>query len=134
MPAIALVVSDFNWEITSMMEKEAMKEASDAGAMVVATVHVNGVFDSPLAVQRMLERKDVTGVAVLGAVIKGKTKHDEVIVDAAAQAITRLSLEFRKPVGFGMIGPGATETQAMERAVEYAKRAVRSALNAQADG
>lgn len=134
MPSIALVVSNFNREITSVMEKVAMKEASVAGARVVATAHVNGVFDSPLAVQRMLERKDVTGVAVLGAVIKGKTKHDEVIIDAAAQAITRLSLEFRKPVGFGIIGPGATDAQARERVAEYAKRAVRSALNAQADG
>jgi 6,7-dimethyl-8-ribityllumazine synthase len=70
----------------------------------------------------------VDAVVALGAVVKGETAHDEVIVKSAARALGDLSLEFRKPVGFGIIGHDAEYDLAEERADEYAERAVKAAI------
>ena len=51
----------------------------------------------------------------LGAVITGETKHDEVVIAQASRKIMDLGLEYGKPVGFGVTGPGMTELQAMDR-------------------
>ncbi|EKD76174.1 MAG: hypothetical protein ACD_43C00205G0001, partial [uncultured bacterium] len=56
------------------------------------------------------------------------TKHDELVVNSMTQAIIQLSLQYKKPVGFGVIGPGAKLAQFKTRTTEYAVRAVEAAL------
>ena len=126
--SIAIVVSDFNDEITGRMLAQALEEAKAAGAHVAKVVHVPGAFDMPLVVAELLERGDVQAVATLGAVIKGDTHHDDAVVQACAHALARSSIHYKKPVSLGIIGPGATHAQATARADEYARRAVRAAL------
>ena len=77
--------------------------------------------------KKLLEKKNIDAVAVLGAVVKGGTSHDEVIAHSTANALTQLSLEFEKPVALGISGPAMGRKQAMERAVPYAKNAVDAA-------
>ncbi len=60
--------------------------------------------------------------------IQGETKHDEVVAHQTARKLMDLSVEHRKPVGMGIIGPGANRMQALERAEEYARRAVEAAV------
>lgn len=126
--SIAIVVSDFNDEITGRMLAQALDEARAAGAVVVKTVHVPGAFDMPLIVAGLLEHGDVQAVVTLGAVIKGDTQHDDAVVQACTHALVRLSLQYKKPVSLGIIGPGATHAQASARSDEYARRAVRAAI------
>ncbi len=126
---IGIVIADFNSEITSVMEKEAVKEAERLGTKIAANANVPGVYDMPLAVSTLLERKDIDGVVTIGAVIKGETRHDEVIVSSIAHAFIELSLKHKKPVGLGIIGPGVSWEKAKERANEYAKRSVRSVVS-----
>lgn len=125
---LAFVVSDFNPDITKEMEKTALSKAISNGAVVSAVIRVPGVYDIPLAVKKLLCDKKNDGVVVLGAVIKGETKHDEVITQSTANALTHLSLEFNRPVSLGIIGPGATDAQADARKNEYAERAVDAAI------
>jgi 6,7-dimethyl-8-ribityllumazine synthase len=124
---IALVVSDFNFDVTSLMVERARRHAEFLGAEVAHVVHVPGVFDMTLVVKKLLKRKDVDGVAIIGAVIKGDTKHDELIAGAAAKAAVDLALQFDKPVGLGITGPGMDRMQALDR-VDNAKNAVESVL------
>lgn len=124
---IALVVADFNFDVTSLMAERARRHAEFLGAEVARIVHVPGVFDMPLAVKKLLRRKDVDGVVVIGAVIKGDTGHDEVITGATAAAVVDLSLEFDKPVGLGVTGPGMDRVQALDR-IDNAKHAVESVV------
>jgi 6,7-dimethyl-8-ribityllumazine synthase len=126
-PKLALIVSMFNEELTERMKKEALAAAGKAGARTVV-IEVPGAFDMPLAVKKMLIDKSVDAVVTLGAVVKGETAHDEIVTTNAARAIADLSLEFRKPVTLGIIGHGASEEAADERAEEYARRAVDAAL------
>ncbi len=124
---IAIVVSDFNYDVTSLMLERAKNHLEANAAQLAAEVHVPGVFDMPLAVKRLLRRKDVDGVVILGAVIKGETLHDEVITHATAQSAQRLALKYDKPVGLGITGPGMTHDQAMER-LDNAKNAVEAVV------
>lgn len=112
---IGLVAAEFNYEVTMLMIERAKAEAEFLGVRITKEIKVPGVFEIPLAVKRMLQNDDVDAVITIGAVISGETKHDEVVVAQASRKVMDLGLEFNKPVGFGITGPGMTELQAMDR-------------------
>lgn len=112
---IGLVAAEFNYEVTMLMIERAKAEAEFLGVKIVKEIKVPGVFEIPLAVKRMLEKDDVDAVITIGAVITGETKHDEVVVAQASRKVMDLGLEYDKPIGFGITGPGMTELQAMDR-------------------
>lgn len=125
---IGIVVATFNSEITSEMLEIAKKTAKEKGAEVFSVIPVRGSFEIPLAAKKLLMEKKVDCIAVLGAVVKGETAHDEVITKTIATRLSALSHEMRKPIGFGVIGHNASWDAAKERAAEYAKRAVEAAV------
>jgi 6,7-dimethyl-8-ribityllumazine synthase len=124
---IAIVVSDFNSEVTHPMLERASLHAKKLRVTVSHTVHVFGIYDMPTVVQRLLQRRDVDGVVMLGAVIKGETMHDEVISHAIANIAAQLAVRFEKPVGLGITGPGMTDEQAAAR-IDNAKNAVEAVV------
>jgi len=124
---IGIVVSEFNYDITMMMLERAHEHAEFLGADVKKVVKVPGVFDMPLAVKSLLKDKSIDGVVTLGAVIKGETDHDEIVIQHASRKIADLALEYGKPVSLGITGPGQTRLQAESR-IDRAKSAVESAV------
>lgn len=124
---LGFVVSEFNRDITYMMEVEAREHAAFLGAEVTECQYVPGAYDMPLAIKKMLKEKNVDAVVTIGCVIEGATQHDEIVVQHAARKIIDLSLEFEKPVTLGISGPGMTRLEATER-IDYARRAVESAV------
>ncbi len=90
-------------------------------------VQVPGVFDMPLAIRKLLEKDDIDGVVTLGAVVEGETEHDDIVMGQASRKITDLAVEYGKPVGLGITGPGMSRLQAEER-IERAKAAVESVV------
>lgn len=124
---LAIVVSEFNSDLTGRMETKAAEAAKDAGAESVV-VKVPGAFDMPLVVKKMLMDKKIDAVVALGAVVKGETAHDEIVTKNAARLLADLSLEYKKPVTLGIIGHDASWDAAEERAEEYAVRATEAAI------
>ena len=118
------MVSEFNSEVTERMLEVALERADSLGMRVVHVCKVPGTFDMPVAVDALLRKDAVQGVATLGAVIKGQTKHDEVISHATARALQDLSVRYGKPVSLGVTGPGMQERQAYARIRPVAERAV----------
>ena len=112
---IGAVVAEFNYEITMLMMERAKAEAEFLGVKITKEIKVPGCFEIPMATKKLLEDKDIDAVITLGAVITGETKHDEVVISQASRKIMDLGLEYGKPVGFGVTGPGMTELQAMDR-------------------
>ena len=127
MVTLGLVVAQFNASVTEPMAEEARAAAADAGAEVGDTVEVPGAYDAPLAADRLARRDAVDAVAVVGAIVTGDTSHDQVIADATAQALTRVSLDRDTPVTFGVSGPGMSGAEARER-VEKGAEAVNAAV------
>jgi 6,7-dimethyl-8-ribityllumazine synthase len=124
---IGIVGSEFNYDIVMEMISLAKEHAKFLGAEVTSVMKVPGVYDMPLAVKTLLAKTDIDCVVTLGAVIEGETEHDEVVIQHAARKITDLALEFNKPVGLGITGPGMTRLQASAR-IERAKAAVESVV------
>jgi 6,7-dimethyl-8-ribityllumazine synthase len=124
---IAIVVSEFNQEITFKMLDVALEKAKDLKLNVKYTCQVPGVFDMSTVIDSLLQKKDVDAVVTLGAVIKGQTKHDELIANVTAKTITELSIKHQKPVTLGITGPGMTDKQAQARIRPVAERAVEAA-------
>ncbi|HJU13910.1 MAG TPA: 6,7-dimethyl-8-ribityllumazine synthase [Candidatus Nitrosotalea sp.] len=124
---IAIVVSEFNAEVTSKMLEVAVEKARSLKINVIQTCKVPGVFDMPVVIDALLKRKEVDAVVTLGAVIKGETKHDEIIAGVVAKALTELSIKHQKPVSLGITGPGMSDRQAHQRVRPVAERAVEAA-------
>ena len=122
------MVSEFNEKVTSKMLNVALEKAKSLNLNVKFTCKVPGVFDMPIVVDRLLEKKTVDGVVTLGAIIKGQTKHDELIANAATQRLTKLSLKYKKPVSLGITGPGMGERQAHARIRPVSERAIEAVL------
>ena len=128
MKNITLVVSDFNKEITSKMEKNAEKTVKSLKAKIVKKIHVPGAFEIPFAAKKLFKDKKIDAVVTLGAVIQGETNHDLIIMNTVSKKLMELSLQYDKPIGFGIIGPRVTWQQAQKRAIEYSERAVKTAV------
>lgn len=124
---IAIVVSEFNNEITSKMLEVALEKAKNLKLNVKYTCKVPGVFDMPIVIDSLLKKKEIDAVVTLGAVIKGQTKHDELITNTTVRAIIDLSIKYQKPVTLGITGPGMSERQAQARIRPVAERAIEAA-------
>jgi len=124
---LGIVCSEFNFDITQMMLERAKEHAKFLDAEVSRVVMVPGVFDIPLAVKTLVKDKSIDGVVTIGAVIEGETEHDQIVIGQAARKITDLAVEYEKPVGLGISGPGMTRLQAQDR-VDRAKDAVESVV------
>ncbi len=125
---IAVVVSEFNKEVTSRMLSVAQEKANLMKLKIVYTCKVPGAFDMPIIVDALLKKKDVDGIVTLGAIIKGQTKHDEVISHSTAKSLIDLSIKYQKPVSFGISGPGMQERHAYARIRPVAERAVEAVV------
>jgi len=123
---IAIVVSEFNKEVTSRMLSIAEEKAKIMKLKINYICKIPGAYDMPIIVDSLLQKKDVDGVVTLGAIIKGQTKHDEIIAHSTANALTALSIKYQKPVSLGITGPGMQERQAYARIRPVAERAVES--------
>ncbi len=124
---LGIVVSEFNYDITMMMLERAKEHAEFLGAKVVKVIKVPGVFDMGLAIKKLLQSMTIDGVVAIGAVIEGETEHDEIVIQHASRKIADLAIQYDKPVGLGITGPGMSRLQAEER-IERAKTAVESVI------
>ncbi len=122
------MVSEFNEEVTSRMLSVAQEKANLMKLKIVYTCTVPGVFDMPIVVDALLKKKDVDGIVTLGAIIKGQTKHDEVISHSTAKSLTDLSIKYQKPVSLGISGPGMQERHAYARIRPVAEHAVEAVV------
>lgn len=113
---IGIVTSTFNQEITQALRNGAISFLVNAGMdeADITSVEVPGAFEIPLAIKALIRSKSIHGVVALGAVIRGDTPHFEYVCHAVERGCSELSLEFQKPVGFGVLTVD-TEAQARER-------------------
>lgn len=124
MKNIAIVLGAFHKKEADDMLDEARTAAAEHGLTVVAEVWVHGSIEKPLALKRLLLRDDVHGCVALGIIERGETKHGLVMGEVVYDAIVKLSLEFMKPIGLGILGPEILPEQIGKRVRPYAREAV----------
>jgi 6,7-dimethyl-8-ribityllumazine synthase len=67
----------------------------------VSKLNVSGAFEIPIAIRKNIKKFDA--FIALGCVIKGKTPHFDLICYSTFYAILKLSIDFNKPIGNGII-------------------------------
>ena len=124
MKSIALVCGEFHRKSVEKMVEYAKKEAKSLGIQISDVVWVPGSFEVPLASSRLLSKENILGVAGLGVIERGETDHGLVIGQAVLSSLLRLQIEHNKPIGLGIIGPGAENHHIAPRLEPHARSAI----------
>ena len=129
MSNIAIVCGSFHKSEIEQMLDWARDEAKNLALDIVDVVWVPGAMEVPLAVDRLLADDEIEGVACLGIIEKGQTQHGLAMGQAVIKTILELQLVHEKPVGLGIIGPGAEPEHIGHRLEPHARAAVSAILS-----
>ena len=121
---IALVCGSFHTSEIERMLVWAKQEASQHNLEVSQVVWVPGAMEVPLAIDRLLAQEEIHGAACLGIIERGQTQHGLAMGQAVIKTIIELQLVHEKPVGLGIIGPGAEPEHIEPRLEPHARAAV----------
>ena len=94
----------------------------------IKIVNVPGVFEIPITISKNLNKFDA--FIALGCVIKGETPHFDFISQASTNAIMKLSIDSKKPIGNGIITClNEKQAEARKKKGSEASKAVLSVLS-----
>ena len=128
MTNIAIVCGSYHKEEIETMLNFARDQSSKESLEITEVVWVPGAMEVPLALSRLIQRDDIHGAACLGIIEKGSTQHGLAMGQAVLRSIIDLQLKTNKPIGLGIIGPGA-EPEHIEPRLEPHARAAISAIS-----
>jgi 6,7-dimethyl-8-ribityllumazine synthase len=115
----AIVVSRYNEFITERLLAAAIDALLEKGALDqdIIVHRVPGSFEIPQVARWIAAQESFDAIVCLGALIRGKTMHFQLISEECARGIQQVAAEFSIPVTFGVI-TAETNEQAVERAGE----------------
>ena len=96
---ILIVTADYYKNIAKGLldsAKEVLPKSS-----LIKVINVPGVFEIPITISKYIKKYDA--FLALGCVIKGETPHFDFISHVSTEAIMKLSIENKKPIGNGII-------------------------------
>lgn len=129
---IGIVVSEWNSHITDSLLEGAQAALKEQGipADNIQIVHVPGSFELPSAASMMLSgTSQLNAVICLGCIIQGETRHFEFIAQAVAQGIVNVSLEYKKPVSFGVLTCDTMQQAENRAGGKYGNKGVEAAIS-----
>ena len=94
-----IVVADYYKDISKGLLESAIDLLSKKSQIKI--INVPGVFEIPVTISKNIKKYD--GFLALGCVIKGQTPHFDFISQASTDAIMKLAIESKKPIGNGII-------------------------------
>ena len=108
MKKILIISANYYVKISSEMFSEAKNTLDNSKSLdgkkknfKYELINVPGVFEIPVIISKNVKKYD--GFIALGCVIKGETPHFDFISQATTNAIMKLSIDYKKPVGNGII-------------------------------
>ena len=96
---ILIVIADYYKEISDGLLKSAKLKLKHS--FNIKIIKVPGVFEIPVTISKNLKKYDA--FIALGCVIKGQTPHFDFISLTSTDAIMKLSIDSKKPIGNGII-------------------------------
>jgi 6,7-dimethyl-8-ribityllumazine synthase len=121
-----IIVANFYEDISSDLLKYAITSLPKGHKKKI--IYVPGVFEIPVTISKNLKKYDA--FIALGCVIKGETPHFDFISQASTDAIMKLSIDSKKPVGNGIITClNMKQAKARKRKGADAAKAVLSVLS-----
>ena len=100
---ILIVLADFYEDISSALLGRAKLQIpyKYAEPKNIKVIKVPGVFEIPVTISKNIKKYDA--FIALGCVIKGETPHFDFISSATTNALMNLSIDYKKPIGNGII-------------------------------
>ena len=99
-PKILIVSARYYKDFSKSLELYAVSTL-DVKKIKHKIIPVPGVFEIPVVIAKNIKKYD--GFIALGCVIKGQTPHFDFISQATTDAIMKLSIDYKKPIGNGII-------------------------------
>ena len=96
---ILIVNANYYQDISSGLLKSALKIIPKK--FKIKIIDVPGVFEIPVTISKNI--KKFNAFIALGCVIKGETPHFDFISQTSTEAIMKLSIDSKKPIGNGVI-------------------------------
>ena len=128
MKKICIVASKYYEDIIKMLIDGTNEAISNhKKKFKIDIIYVPGVFEIPYAISKNLKKFDA--FIALGCVIKGETPHFDFISKSTIDAIMKLSIESKKPIGNGIL-TCLNKDQAVERADKSNKNKGKEAADA----
>lgn len=121
---LGIVCGSFHRDEVERMLEYARDEAASKNWEVVDVAWVPGSMEAPLALDRMLRQDEMDGAVVLGIIERGETDHGLVMGQSVTKAVIDLQITHNKPIGLGIIGPGAEPEHIEPRLEPHARAAV----------
>ena len=115
---ICIVVSNFYPNISKLLISGAIKKLKINKKFNYQIINVPGTFEIPVVLSNLMHKYDA--FIALGCVIKGKTSHYHHLCSSAINALTDLSVKYKKPIGNGILTCDNIK-QALARADLYKK-------------
>ncbi|MED6338555.1 MAG: 6,7-dimethyl-8-ribityllumazine synthase [Candidatus Thermoplasmatota archaeon] len=123
---IVAVCGSFHKKEIELMLKFAKEEAMAHSIEITEVIWVPGSMEVPLALNRAIG--DFDGAICLGIIEKGETLHGASMGNAVLKSIVDLQLSHNKPIGLGIIGPGAEPQHIEPRLEPHARAAVNAVV------
>ena len=101
----AVIISRWNARITEALLEGARKAMADHGVDedAVDVFRVPGAWELPLLAARLAATGGYAGIAALGCVVRGDTRHFEQVADGCSEGLMGVALEFGLPVANGVL-------------------------------
>ena len=100
MKKILIINSNYYKNISNSLLSNAKKKLLSE-KFSIKKIEVPGVFEIPIIIRKNIKQFDA--FVALGCVIKGQTPHFDFISHSSTDAIMKLSVENKKPIGNGII-------------------------------
>ncbi len=94
-----IVLANYYEDISKGLLDSALKSIPKLN--LIKIVKVPGVFEIPVTISKNIKKYDA--FIALGCVIKGQTPHFDFISSATTNALMKISVESKKPIGNGVI-------------------------------
>ena len=95
-PKILIVSARYYEDFSKSLELYAVSTL-EVKKIKYKIIPVPGVFEIPVVIAKNIKKYD--GFIALGCVIKGETPHFDFISQATTDAIMKLSIDYKKPIG-----------------------------------
>ena len=111
---ILIVTSKFNYQITHALYRGCCEHLQEQSPDVeVEAQWVPGAFEIPVVVAVALDKVKYNAVICLGAIVRGATRHFDLLATEVTRALLQLSVECRTPLIFEVL---AVENMAQAQA------------------
>lgn len=98
--SVALVVAEWNGEITQALYDGAVAVLKDCGGLLprIKRFNVPGTIEITHACKMLCEADNYDAIIAIGCVVRGETSHFDYVCQSVTHGITELNLRHRTPV------------------------------------